>query len=455
MRRSLMADNSGKILLVDDDEVFAGVFANELGRMGFVVEQGYGKDIIKKLHGDDFDIVVLDILMPKMSGIELLRKIKSEIPELDVIMLTGNATVENAIASMKEGAYDFITKPMELDRVEQIMRRCMERRRLKSSNRLLKNRLSDVRDGQLIGESPAINEIKTLINRFADSDSTVLIHGESGTGKELVANLIHKNSLRSEEPFIIVDCTALQENLLESELFGHERGAFTGAITKKHGIFEVADGGTVFLDEIGDISAALQVKLLRVVETKSFRRVGGNERINTDVRLIVATNRDLLDMVRDNEFREDLYYRINVVSISLPPLREHLDDIPLLADHFLSEFGGSSNKKKEFSEDALKALKEYDWPGNARELRNLVERSLLLSEKEIIDVGDLPFGASPMRIILNKYDRQNYPSLKDMGISYIKWILEKTNGNKQMAARILKIDRKTITRLLSKESSGE
>jgi DNA-binding NtrC family response regulator len=455
MRRSLMADNSGKILLVDDDEVFAGVFANELGRMGFVVEQGYGKDIIKKLHGDDFDIVVLDILMPKMSGIELLRKIKSEIPELDVIMLTGNATVENAIASMKEGAYDFITKPMELDRVEQIMRRCMERRRLKSSNRLLKNRLSDVRDGQLIGESPAINEIKTLINRFADSDSTVLIHGESGTGKELVANLIHKNSLRSEEPFIIVDCTALQENLLESELFGHERGAFTGAITKKHGIFEVADGGTVFLDEIGDISAALQVKLLRVVETKSFRRVGGNERINTDVRLIVATNRDLLDMVRDNEFREDLYYRINVVSISLPPLREHLDDIPLLADHFLSEFGGSSNKKKEFSEDALKALKEYDWPGNARELRNLVERSLLLSEKEIIDVGDLPFGASPMRIILNKYDRQNYPSLKDMDISYIKWILEKTNGNKQMAARILKIDRKTITRLLSQDPSGE
>jgi DNA-binding NtrC family response regulator len=450
-----MADNSGKILLVDDDEVFAGVFANELGRMGFVVEQGYGKDIIKKLHGDDFDIVVLDILMPKMSGIELLRKIKSEIPELDVIMLTGNATVENAIASMKEGAYDFITKPMELDRVEQIMRRCMERRRLKSSNRLLKNRLSDVRDGQLIGESPAINEIKTLINRFADSDSTVLIHGESGTGKELVANLIHKNSLRSEEPFIIVDCTALQENLLESELFGHERGAFTGAITKKHGIFEVADGGTVFLDEIGDISAALQVKLLRVVETKSFRRVGGNERINTDVRLIVATNRDLLDMVRDNEFREDLYYRINVVSISLPPLREHLDDIPLLADHFLSEFGGSSNKKKEFSEDALKALKEYDWPGNARELRNLVERSLLLSEKEIIDVGDLPFGASPMRIILNKYDRQNYPSLKDMDISYIKWILEKTNGNKQMAARILKIDRKTITRLLSQDPSGE
>jgi DNA-binding NtrC family response regulator len=449
-----MTDNAGKIMLVDDDAVFAGVFANELGRMGFTVEKGYGSDILTKLSQGDFDILILDILMPEISGLELLKKVKSAVPDIDVIMLTGNATVENAISSMKEGAYDFITKPVELDRVEQILRHCLEKRRLRSQNRILKNRLSDIRDGQLIGDSTAIKEIKSLISRFADSDSTVLIHGESGTGKELVANLIHKNSLRSEEPFIIVDCTALQENLLESELFGHERGAFTGAVTKKHGIFEIADGGTVFLDEIGDISPALQVKLLRVVETRSFRRLGGNERINTDVRLIVATNRDLLDMVRKNEFREDLYYRINVVSISLPPLREHLDDIPLLVDHFLSGLSGTSNKKKS-SPEALKALKEHDWPGNARELRNLVERSMLLAENDLIDVGDLPLAASPLRTILSKYDRQNYPSLKELDKSYIQWVLEKTNGNKQMAARILQVDRKTINRLLSKDTSGE
>ncbi len=441
--------------MVDDDAVFAGVFANELGRMGFAVEQGYGSDIPAKLNAGDFDVLILDLVMPDISGLELLKNIKSCDPDLEVIMLTGNATVENAIASMKEGAYDFITKPVELDHVEQILRRCLEKRHLISRNRSLKNRLSDVRDGQLMGDSAALREIKSLISRFADSDSTVLIHGESGTGKELVANLIHRNSTRSEEPFIIVDCTALQENLLESELFGHERGAFTGAVTKKHGIFEIADGGTVFLDEIGDISPSLQVKLLRVVETRSFRRLGGNERINTDVRLIVATNRDLLDMVRRNEFREDLYYRINVVSISLPPLREHPDDIPPLVEHFLSQLSGSGNRRKSFSPEALEALRNHDWPGNARELRNFVERSMLLSENDIIDVDDLPPGASPLRTLLNKYDRKKYPSLQEMDISYIKWVLEKTNGNKQMAAKILRIDRKTISRLLSKEPSEE
>ncbi len=450
-----MTDHKGKILLVDDDEVFAGVFANELGRMGFFIQQGFGTDILASLENGKFDIIILDILMPDISGLRLLKTIKNRVPDIEVIMLTGNATVENAIISMKEGAYDFITKPVELDRVEQILHRCMEKRKLESRNQILKNRLSDLREGYLIGNSDAIKEIKSLISRFADSDSTVLIYGESGTGKELVANLIHKNSLRRDEPFIIVDCTALQENLLESELFGHERGAFTGAVTKKHGIFEIAEGGSIFLDEIGDISPSLQVKLLRVVETRSFRRLGGTERIDANVRLIVATNRDLLEMIRDNEFREDLYYRINVVSISLPPLREHLDDIPLLVDHFLLELGGSDARKKKFSTEALKALKEHDWPGNARELRNLVERSLLLSEKEIIDEADLPLAASPLRSILNKYDRQNYPSLKELDNEYIKLVLEKTNGNKQLAARILKIDRKTISRLLTKYNNEE
>ncbi|MEE9553140.1 MAG: sigma-54 dependent transcriptional regulator [candidate division Zixibacteria bacterium] len=450
-----MTISKGKIMLVDDDEVFCGVFATELGRMGFLVQQGFGSDILASLNNDEFHIIILDILMPEISGLQLLKTIKNRIPDIEVIMLTGNATIENAIISMKEGAYDFITKPVELDRVEQILNRCMEKRKLESRNQILKNRLSDLREGQLLGNSPAIKEIKSLISRFADSDSTVLIYGESGTGKELVANLIHENSLRREEPFIIVDCTALQENLLESELFGHERGAFTGAVTKKHGIFEIAEGGSVFLDEIGDISPSLQVKLLRVVETRSFRRLGGNERIDANVRLIVATNRDLLGMIGNNEFREDLYYRINVVSISLPPLREHIDDIPLLVNHFIKALSRSDAQKRSFSPEALKALKEYDWPGNARELRNLVERSLLLSEKEIIDVTDLPLATSPLRSILSKYDRHSYPSLKELDSEYIRLVLEKTKGNKQLAAKILKIDRKTISRLLAKYNNEE
>ena len=242
---------------------------------------------------------------------------------------------------------------------------------------------------------------------------------------------------------------------MESELFGHERGAFTGAVTKKHGIFEIADGGTVFLDEIGDIPSSLQVKLLRVVETKSFRRLGGNERINADIRLIAATNRDLLEMVHKNEFREDLYYRINVVSISLPPLREHPDDISLLVNHFLSELSKPDDKKKRFSPAALEALKEHDWPGNARELRNIVERAILLSERETIDVCDLPLAASPLRSLLNKHGRQNYPSLRELNNLYINWVLEKTEGNKKMAAHVLKIDRKTLSRRLENENSAE
>lgn len=445
----------GKILLVDDDGVFADVFGNELKRMDFQVTQGFGTDILSLVNTNEFDIIILDILMPNIDGLQLLKTIKKNRPDLDVIMLTGNATVDNAITSMKEGAYDFITKPVELERVEHILRRCMEKRRLASQNQALVDRLSDLTDGQLIGDSTPIGEVRSLIVRIARSDSTVLIYGESGTGKELVANLIHKNSPRRAKPFIIVDCTSLQENLLESELFGHERGAFTGAVVKKHGIFEIAEGGTVFLDEIGDVSPSLQVRLLRVVETKSFRRLGGNDRINTDVRLVAATNRDLKEMVHKREFREDLYYRINVVNISLPPLRDHRDDIPLLVDFFLSELCRPDDKARHFSPAALEALKEHDWPGNARELRNVVERSILLSDAEIIDVDELPLTASPLRSILKKYDRHKLPSLKELQNSYIMWVLEKSGGNKQLAARVLRVDRKTVQRHVNHNDDGE
>jgi len=450
-----MNEGKARILLVDDDEVFSSVFANELTRLGFQVAQGYGRDVFAILQAQAIEIVILDIVMPGTDGLKMLEDIRSRCPSADVIMLTGNATIENAITSMKKGAYDFVTKPVELDRVELVLNRCLEKRRLASRNQILKSQISDLQDGELIGHSPAIHEVQSLIGRFADSDSTVLIRGESGTGKELVANLVHKYSSRRDEPFIIVDCTSLKESLLESELFGHERGAFTGAVTRKHGIFEIADGGTIFLDEIGDIPPALQVKLLRVVETRAFRRVGGNERINVDVRLLAATNRDLQEMVRKGEFREDLYYRINVVSILLPPLRDHPEDIPALADHFLAEICRAGDTKKRFSEATLQSLMAYDWPGNVRELRNLVERSVLLAEGDTIDVSDLPLNVSPLKTILRSFDRDEYPSLGELEEAYIAWILERTGGNKQTAAKILKIDRKTILRRLGQNDSEE
>ncbi|MFQ6008802.1 MAG: sigma-54-dependent transcriptional regulator [Candidatus Zixiibacteriota bacterium] len=443
-----MNNYRGHILLVDDDVVFAKVFGNELARMGFKVHQGYGTDIFELIDRTDIDIVILDIVMPRGDGIDLLRRIKKRWPSLEVIMLTGKATIENAVASMKEGAYDYFTKPVELDKVEQVLQRCLDTRRLKSQNMMLKSRLSDLHEGQLIGNSSAITEIKSLINRFSNSDSTVLIHGESGTGKELVANLIHKNSPRRDEPFIIVDCTALKESLLESELFGHEKGAFTGAVNRKHGIFEVADGGTIFLDEVGDVSPALQAKLLRVVETKSFRRLGGNERIVVDVRLIAATNRDLQDMVHQGKFREDLYYRLNVINIIIPPLREHKEDIEPLVESFLKELGKADRAPKGISPSALQILKEYHWPGNVRELKNVIERSMLLCEGDTIEAGDVPLRPSPLRTILNSYHGQEYPSLHDVEDAYIKWVLQKAEGNKHLAAKILKIDRKTLARRL-------
>lgn len=443
------------ILLIDDDEVFSRVFAQELAGMGYDAQPSFGQDVLSNIEHSDAEIVILDIVMPNINGLDVLRTIKKRWPDRDVIMLTGNATVDNALTSMKEGAYDYFTKPVELKRVDQVLRRCIEKRQLRHRNHMLKNRLSDLRDGRLVGRSSAMRALESLVTRFADSDSTVLIHGESGTGKELIANLIHRASPRYEEPFLIVDCTALKESLLESELFGHERGAFTGAVTKKYGIFEIADGGTVFLDEIGDLTPSLQVKLLRVVETKGFRRVGGTDRINVDVRLVAATNRDLPDMVRKGEFREDLYYRINVVSILLPPLREHRDDIPVLVEHFLAELGQSGEDGKHFSDEALAALMEYDWPGNVRELRNVVERSVLLAEADTIEFRDLPLSRSPLKAILDSYDEEKHPSLQEIEDAYIRWVLDKTGGNRQLAAKILKIDRKTILRRLGANAREE
>jgi len=450
-----MGTDRGKILLVDDDGDFARVLGLELERIGFSVIQGYGRDVVRVAGDNDVDAVVLDIVMPGISGLDLLKTIKASYPDLDVVMLTGNATIDNAVKSMKDGASDYFTKPVELDRVEKILARCVENRRLREQNLRLKSRLSDLRGGSLIGGSTAMTELRALIRRFADSDSTVLIHGESGTGKELVANLIHENSPRRSEPFIVVDCTSLNETLLESELFGHERGAFTGAIAMKHGIFEVAHGGSVFLDEIGDLPHSLQAKLLRVVETKGFRRLGGNNRIDVDFRLIAATNRDLLDMVREGTFREDLYYRLNVINITIPPLREHRTDIVDLAAHFLDRPRKRAHTPRRFSARALELMVEYPWPGNVREVKNVVERAVILADGETIDAEHVPLRLSPVQAILTSHHGKELPSLSEMELRYIRWVLEKTGGNKKRAAEILKIDRKTLSRKLPHKESEE
>lgn len=448
-----MTDTNGRILLVDDDPIFAKVFTNELRRLGFSVTQGYGEDIVSLINSNSIDVAIVDIVMPDLNGIDLLRSIKGHYPSLDVIMLTGNATIENAVSSMKEGAYDYFTKPVELNRVQQVLHKCLENRRLKEKNKILKNKISDLQDGRLIGSSPAIEEVRRLISRFADSDSTVLIQGESGTGKELVANVIHKNSARREEPFLVVDCTALKEHLLESELFGHERGAFTDAVMKKHGILEVADGGTVFLDEIGDVPLSLQAKLLRVVETKGFRRLGGNERIDVDVRFISATNRDLREMVAGGEFREDLYYRLNVINITLPPLRELLEDIPPLVDHFLEEICGARGRRCQITPEALEVMKQHSWPGNVRELRNVVERCVILSDMNVIGADDLPLKPNILNRVMAKRKSDELPSLDELNRDYIEWVLKKVDGNKKQAAKLLKIDRKTLARKLRSEEN--
>lgn len=450
-----MSKNLGNILLVDDDQVFCRVFGEELTRMGFSVTNGYGINVIDHISRSPVDIIILDIVMPEVNGLDLLRSIKRTYPTLDVIMLTGKATIENVITAMKEGAYDYFTKPVELDRIEQVLKRCLEKRKLELQNTILKKKLSEFHADHPIGNSNAMHELKSLINRFAESDSTVLIQGESGVGKEVIANMVHKNSFRREGPFIVVDCTALKESLLESELFGHEKGAFTGAVRTKHGLFEVAESGTLFLDEVSELSASLQSKLLRVVETKSFRRLGGTERILVDVRLIAATNKDLLELVQKGNFREDLYYRLNVIALSIPPLRERKKDIPLLVDHFLAQCNNSGNDGKKIATEALEMLIEYNWPGNVRELKNVIERASLLSEGPVIGVADIPIKSSPLLTKLRRRSGHDYPSLRQLEKEYMKLILEHTKGNKKLAADILKVDRKTLLRNLSSKSSEE
>jgi two-component system response regulator PilR (NtrC family) len=366
-----------KILVVDDEQSLRDVLSIMLKRAGYTVTSAAdGEEAIELLDREIFDLVITDLRMPKIDGMEVLKAVKSASPETVVLIITAFATADSAVEAMKQGAYDYLTKPFQVDEVQLIIRNALEKRRLTTENMLLKREMASQSSfAQLVGQSEAMQKVFDVVRKVADSKSNVLICGESGTGKELVARAIHYNSTRSALPFVAVNCSAVPETLLESELFGHMKGSFTGAISNKAGLFEVANGGTIFLDEIGDTTPTIQVKLLRVIQEREFRRVGGNQDIKVDVRVVAATNKDLEKAIADGSFREDLYYRLDVIPIRLPPLRMRTGDIPLLVDHFLERFSKESGRSKPvISLEAMHVLLGHEWRGNVRELENLIER---------------------------------------------------------------------------------
>ena len=383
---------TGRILIVDDEEIVIRSCLRILADDGYEVDTSNdGLDALGKIHEKNYDVLILDIKMPKMDGMELLQRVKEAKPDIDVIMITGLHEIETAVQAMKMGAFDYLPKPFEPEEFQMVVERAFERRRLMQENISLKSEVgAKYRFDNIIGSSPPMQSVFRLIARCAPTNSTVMLRGDSGTGKELIARAIHYNSLRKDKVFVPVDCTSLSENLLESELFGHVKGSFTGAVSDKRGLFQTADGGTLFLDEIGNISLSTQAKLLRFIEEREFKSVGDTRTKSVNVRLITATNKDLEAMVADETFREDLYYRINIFPIEIPPLRERRDDIPALAFHFLNQFSKEmDNKVSEFSAGAMNLLMNHDWPGNVRELENVVHRAVILANDEVIRQGHL------------------------------------------------------------------
>jgi len=376
-----------KILVVDDEQSLRDVLSIMLKRAGYAVTSAMdGEEAIELLNKEIFDLVITDLRMPKIDGMEVLKAVKSASPETVVLIITAFASADSAVEAMKQGAYDYLTKPFQVDEVQLIIRNALEKRRLTTENMLLKREMASQSSfAQLVGQSEAMQKVFDVVRKVADSKSNVLICGESGTGKELVARAIHYNSARSVMPFVAVNCSAVPETLLESELFGHMKGSFTGAIANKAGLFEVADGGTIFLDEIGDTTPTIQVKLLRVIQEREFRRVGGSHDVKVDVRVVAATNKDLEKAVADGSFREDLYYRLDVIPIRLPPLRMRTGDIPLLVTHFLERFAKESGKPKPvISQEAMHVLLSHEWRGNVRELENLIERVVAFATAELV-----------------------------------------------------------------------
>ncbi len=437
-----------RILIVDDEEPFRRLLKKELHRKGFVTDTAEnGTVALEKLKDTSFDVILLDIIMPGMDGISLMKKMKNDPASPAIIAITGNATIDTAVEAMKNGAYDYISKPYKLEELVIVINRAFEQRKLRTENELFHHELtrSDLPSG-FVGRGTHFDELMNLIDKIAPTDSSVLIQGESGTGKELVANMIWTKSERKQLPMIALNCSTFSENLMESELFGHEKGAFTSAFKVKHGLVETANESTLFLDEIGEMPIGLQAKLLRFLDAGEFRRVGGNKTLRSDVRVIAATNKALGEEIQKGRFREDLFYRLNVLTITLLPLRERKKDIGSLANHFLDKYKKKVGKTVHtIDRKVLTILEQYDWPGNVRELENVVERAVILCDDTTITTDDVVI---PSRASAEVGDE--LPPLKEIEKDYILKVLEKTGGNRSQASRLLGLDRKTLYMKLKK-----
>lgn len=456
-----------RILIVDDEVAIRKALERFLTGLKYDVKAAAtGEEALKIAEDFAVDLALVDLVMPKIDGIELIRKMKKIQPDFVPIVLTGFGTITSAVEAMKAGAYHYLTKPFELDDIASLIATALEHRKLKEENRILKSQLRDkYRFDNIVGMSDEMASVFDMVEKVTGTDSTILITGESGTGKELIARAVHYNSPRRDKPLVVVNCAAIPEELLETELFGHVKGSFTGAIATRQGRFDVADGSSIFLDEIGDMSLKLQVKILRVLQEQRFEPVGSTSSHEVDVRVIAATNQDLFKAVKEKRFREDLYYRLNVIPVHIPPLRERLSDIPLLIRHFIDKYNAASGKSvQDITPQALDILMQHTWPGNVRELENAIERIVVLKHGDVIDVSDL--SPSVLKVEPSK-DKSAHGHAKvempEDGVSFrsmvedfeaelIKIALEKSNGNKNRAANLLKLNRTTLVEKIKKRN---
>jgi len=442
-----------KLLIIDDERIALRNLEHIMKKEGYeVTGTQSGPNALKLLEDQHFDVVLTDLRMEKVDGMQILKKARELYPDTEVIMITGYATLDSAVETMKHGAFYYIAKPFKLEEVRKVVQEAVHKVRLKTENRHLREQLETYQGRvKIITQDPTMQKLLDTARQIAPTDCNVLISGESGTGKELFARFIHLNSKRAEGPFFAINCGAFTEELLSNELFGHEKGAFTGAAAMKKGLIEMASGGTLFMDEVTEMPPSMQVKLLRVIQEREVLRVGGTESLTVDVRLLAATNRDIHDSMKTGAFRQDLYFRLNVVSLRIPPLAERKDDIPLLCYYFLKKYNLLMKKEvAEISEDVIALLLNYDFPGNVRELENIIERGVALTNGSIIETGHLPEDLRELSIKTFRKKEGKIPSLEEQEEAYIKWVLGEVGGNKTLAAQILGIDRVSLWRKLKK-----
>ncbi len=442
-----------KILIVDDERIALRNLEHVMKKEGYeVFGTQSGANALKLLEEQQFDAVLTDLRMEKIDGMQILKKCKEIYPDTEVIMITGYATLESAVDAMKRGAFYYIAKPYKLDEARKVVREAIEKSKLKRENRQVREQIESFQGKvKIISQNPSMMRLLDTAKQIAPTDCNVLLSGESGTGKELFARLIHLNSHRSAGPFFAINCGAFNEELLANELFGHEKGAFTGAMAMKNGLIEMASGGTLFLDEVTEMTSSMQVKLLRVIQEKEVLRLGGTKPLNVDVRFIAATNRDIHDVVKSGSFRQDLYFRLNVVSLHIPPLSERKDDIPLLCYYFLKKYTALMKKDvSDISADVMDLLGNYDFPGNVRELENIIERGVALASGKTIEIAHLSDDLKELNIKIFRKKEGKIPSLEDQEKDYIKWVLAEVGGNKTLASQTLGIDRVSLWRKLKK-----